>query len=52
MHHSQVFHDYLLGLFSAEETGADFTLKPATPADMCGKDTVAKPSLEVVYEEI
>ncbi|MEL7489157.1 MAG: chlorophyllide a reductase iron protein subunit X [Pseudomonadota bacterium] len=52
VHPAPLVHDDLLGLFSAEETGADFTLKPATPADMCGKDTVAKPSLEVVYEEI
>lgn len=42
--------DRLLGLFSAEVTGADFTLKPATQADMRGAEWVAKPSLEVVYD--
>lgn len=42
--------DGLLGLFSAEVTGADFALKPATQADMRGADYVAKPSLEVVYD--
>ncbi|WP_294266699.1 chlorophyllide a reductase iron protein subunit X [uncultured Sphingomonas sp.] len=42
--------DGLLGLFSAEVTGADFALKPATQADMRGAEWVAKPSLEVVYD--
>lgn len=42
--------DGLLGLFSAEMTGADYTLKPATQADMRGSEWVTKPSLEVVYD--
>ncbi|MEO1135797.1 MAG: chlorophyllide a reductase iron protein subunit X [Pseudomonadota bacterium] len=51
-HPTPLSQDELLGLFSAEETGADFELEPATIADMCGKTAVEKPSLEVVYEEI
>ena len=42
--------DGLLGLFSADITGADFTLRPATQADMRGGAYVTKPSLEVVYD--
>ncbi len=42
--------DALLGLFSSESTGRDFVLVPATEEDMCGRTTVKKPSLEVVYD--
>ena len=44
--------DGLLGLFSADVTGADFTLKPASQADMRGVDFVAKPTLEIVYDQV
>ncbi len=44
--------DGLLGLFSADVTGADYALKPATQADMRGAEYVAKPSLEVVYDAV
>ena len=44
--------DELLGLFSAEETGADFKLEPATDADMRGKNAKPKQSLEVIYDEV
>ena len=44
--------DGLLGLFSADITGADFTLRPATQADMRGSAYVPKPSLEVVYDAV
>ena len=44
--------DGLLNLFSAEVTGADFALKPASQADMRGVDFVAKPTLEVVYDTV
>ena len=44
--------DELLNLFSAEETGADFVLEPATDADMLGKFSKPKESLEVVYENV
>ncbi len=42
--------DELLGLFSAETTGKDFVLTPATDADMRGVNVVEKVSLEVVYD--
>jgi 3,8-divinyl chlorophyllide a/chlorophyllide a reductase subunit X len=44
--------DGLLGLFSADITGADFTLHPATQADMRGGIYETKPSLEVIYDEV
>jgi chlorophyllide a reductase subunit X len=44
--------DGLLGLFSAETTGADFVLTPATDADMRGTHAVARKSLEVVYDDV
>ncbi len=42
--------DGLLGLFSPDQTGAAYTLTPATQADMRGGVFVEKPSLEVHYE--
>jgi 3,8-divinyl chlorophyllide a/chlorophyllide a reductase subunit X len=44
--------DALLDLFSAETTGRDFVLEPATMFDMCGKEDVVKPTLEVVYDTV
>ena len=44
--------DALLGLFSSEATGRDVVLEPATIEDMCGRTSLAKPSLEVVYDEV
>ena len=44
--------DDLLGLFDGGETGAAFTLEPATDADMRGKYSKPKESLEVVYDEV
>jgi chlorophyllide a reductase subunit X len=44
--------DGLLGLFSADITGADYSLKPATQADMRGAAFVPKPSLEVIYDAV
>jgi chlorophyllide a reductase subunit X len=44
--------DGLLALFSADITGADYTLKPATQADMRGAAYVTKPSLEIVYDAV
>ncbi|MEM8796472.1 MAG: chlorophyllide a reductase iron protein subunit X [Pseudomonadota bacterium] len=43
--------DGLLGLFSSDETGADFVLEPATIDDMCDAATLNKPSLEVIYDK-
>jgi len=42
--------DALLGLFSAHATGRDVVLEPATLFDMCGREDLARPSLEVVYD--
>ena len=42
--------DGLLGLFKGETVGRNVVLEPASIADMCGVEVVAKPSLEVVYE--
>jgi chlorophyllide a reductase subunit X len=44
--------DGLLGLFSADETGGNVTLVPASQADMRGGTFVPKPSLEVVYDAV
>ena len=44
--------DGLLGLFAAGAVGRDVVLQPATTSDMMGRDIVARPSLEVVYEQI
>lgn len=44
--------DGLPNLFSAEATGADLVLTPATDADMRGKNAVLKKSLEVVYDSV
>ncbi|MEG3086807.1 chlorophyllide a reductase iron protein subunit X [Sphingomonas sp. PB4P5] len=44
--------DGLLGLFSADVTGADYTLRPASQADMRGGAYVTKPTLEVVYDAV
>ncbi|MBL8308622.1 MAG: chlorophyllide a reductase iron protein subunit X [Rubrivivax sp.] len=42
--------DELLGLFSAESTGRDFKMEPATLFDMVGRNDVVKPTLEVIYD--
>jgi len=42
--------DGLLGLFSADTVGRNGVLEPATEFDMCGVTSVAKPSLEVIYD--
>jgi chlorophyllide a reductase subunit X len=42
--------DQLLGLFSADVTGRDVKLEPATVFDMVGKHDIVKPTLEVIYD--
>ena len=37
---------------AAAATGADFVLEPATDADMMGKHSKPKESLEVIYETV
>jgi len=44
--------DGLLGLFSPEQTGADYQLRPATQADMRGGIFAEKASLEIIYDEV
>jgi chlorophyllide a reductase subunit X len=44
--------DGLLGLFSADQTGAAFQLQPASQADMRGAAFVEKRSLEIVYDAV
>ncbi len=44
--------DELLGLFSADITGRNVVLEPATQFDMCGKTDTTKASLEVVYDTV
>ncbi|MFM1880554.1 MAG: hypothetical protein RLZZ344_788 [Pseudomonadota bacterium] len=43
--------DELLGLFSGSAVGRDVVLEPATVFDMMGREEIAKPSLEVVYDQ-
>jgi chlorophyllide a reductase subunit X len=43
--------DELLGLFAGSAVGRDVVLEPATAFDMCGRAEVARPSLEVIYDE-
>jgi chlorophyllide a reductase subunit X len=43
--------DGLLGLFSADVTGGNVQLVPATQADMRGGVFEVRPTLEVVYDE-
>ena len=44
--------DQLLGLFSADITGRNVVLEPATQFDMCGKSENVKETLEVVYDTV
>ncbi len=44
--------DELLGLFSADSTGRNYVLEPATIFDMVGKTEIVKPTLEVVYDTV
>ena len=50
-HPAALDQDGLLGLFDAEDTGANFVLEPATDADMRGKNAKPKESLEVIYDD-
>ncbi len=47
---SPLDQDALLGLFSADETGRDFVLQPASLEDMHGRPVPKQVSLEVMYE--
>ena len=41
-----------IGLFKGEQVGRNVKLDPASFADMCGREVVIKPSLEVVYDTV
>jgi chlorophyllide a reductase subunit X len=49
---SPLTQDGLLDLFTGEAVGRHVVLDPATPADMCGSETIIKPSLEVIYDSV
>ncbi len=52
VHPNPMVMDSLLDLFSRDSVGRDVVLEPATMFDMCGKEDVIKPSLEVVYDTV
>ena len=52
VHPTPLTQDELLELFDGDDVGRDVVLEPATMADVCGKNAVKKPSLEVVYDEV
>ncbi len=44
--------DELLNLFAGDAVGRDVVLQPATVEDMCGKSSLDKPTLEVIYDDV
>ena len=44
--------DELLGLFSDDDTGANYVLVPAAAEDMCPPSMIKRESLEVVYDNV
>ncbi len=51
-HPNPLSQDQLLGLFSGDVVGRHVVLQPASMADMCGSVSIAKPSLEVIYDTV
>ena len=49
---SPLDQDALLNLFSADETGRDYVLSPASLEDMHGRPVPTATSLEVIYETV
>ena len=49
-HPTPLSQDGLLALFDSENT-EPFPMRPATVADLCGKTSIVKPTLEVIYDE-
>ncbi|EXJ13271.1 chlorophyllide a reductase iron protein subunit X [Imhoffiella purpurea] len=45
-------HEALLDLFKGDQVGRHVVLEPARPEDMCDAAAIAKPSLEVVYDDV
>ncbi len=52
LHTTPLKHDALLGLFAANAVGRDVVLEPARPEDMGAVETLKKPSLEVIYDDV
>jgi 3,8-divinyl chlorophyllide a/chlorophyllide a reductase subunit X len=52
MHPTPMTQDGLLGLFSGDAVGRNVVLEPATLEDMCGKSSLTKASLEVIYDTV
>jgi len=51
-HPNPLDQDGLLDLFNGEQVGRNVVLEPATTADLCGKSSIVKPSLEVIYDTV
>ena len=51
-HPEPVDQDGLLELFDSKDTGGNYELVPATDADMRGKKSAPRESLEVVYDDV
>ena len=49
---SPLAQDDLLSLFKGEAVGRGYVLEPASIEDMCGRASLERPSLEVVYDEL
>ena len=45
-------HERLLDLFKGDQVGRHVVLEPARAEDMCDASVIAKPSLEVVYDDV
>ncbi len=52
VHPTPLTQDGLLGLFKGDVVGRHVVLEPATLEDMCGRSSLEKPSLEVVYDQV
>jgi chlorophyllide a reductase subunit X len=52
VHPTPLTQDGLLGLFKGDVVGRHVKLEPATLEDMCGRSSLEKPSLEVVYDQV
>ncbi|GGK46658.1 chlorophyllide a reductase iron protein subunit X [Salinarimonas ramus] len=50
LHPTPLSPEGLLDLFKSQDVGRGVVLEPASFEDMCGRDAVTKPSLEIVYD--
>lgn len=51
-HPTPLSQDDLLALFDKDGESVRVNMQPATIADLCGKNVINKPSLEVIYDEL